>query len=362
MIRFEGDIKDDFRITVIGMGGASRKIVDTITGWEYQGIQTAFIDTKEIKELNGIIDSLPHSEITFVLTGMGGKTGTEVTPYVVGLLKKKSLWVWTLATIPFFFEGKAKIINSIRAVKQVQTLSDAVLVIPHDKVFNMVDRNIKMYKAFLPANDICIKCISCVYRLTMPSNKVGVDYSDIRRYFGHNNSTGFGFGAGNGENKVRQAVESAIGDILLGKELVSKAGGLIVSILGGDDLKLKEVQDGIDFLHTFALKTAEINFAVTVDNSFNNKVQISIIALGLNSDTNDISSRLSGVSVPNKQISRRKINTQPLSKGHRPGIKGKQTTIDFKSLFKGQFDKSKPTIYNGEDIDVPTFLRKKKQA
>lgn len=405
MINFADEIGGNSKILAIGIGGAALDVVNTIADWKLKGIDTAFIDTdtdtiksssspekfhlsqrlfKKLedltegsglasqsvaKELCSFVNPLQQYEATFTVTGLGGATGTVITPYLIQILKEKSQWVWSLLTLPFFFEGKPKIINSLKGFKRINALADAVLVIPHDKIFKMVDKNISMYEAFMPANRIYTKLIGSVYRLTAPSGWVSIGLSDIKDELANKKATAFGVGEAGGARMIHKAIESAAGDSLLGKELLSGTRSLMVSILGGEDLKLKDVENGIDFLRTFIPKEGNISFGVATEKSWNGKVQVGIIALGLDSSAQDVSSSwdLSLAARKEETVLKEsapiKTRFQPISRplGRlRTVSKPRQTTIDFKPSFKGRFDKSRPTMHEGEDLDIPTFLRRKK--
>lgn len=364
MIRFINDPNNDSQILVVGVGGGAKGTIDSVAGLKLRGIETAFIDTKIIKELDQFVNSLPKAQVTFTVTGLGGSTGTVITPYLIDLMKKKSFWIWSLLTLPFFFEGKQKIINSLKGLKSIQKLVNALLVIPHDKVFKMVDKNVEMYKAFLSANEVCVKLISSMYRLTMSSNRIKIDISDIKKRLADRKSTAFGTGIASGNNRVPKAMEDAVRDSLLGNEVLSKTRNLVVSITGGEDLKLKEIETGVEFLKTLVPQEMNVNFGVAIEKSWKEKVEINIIALGLDDAVHDISNGL-GITLVNRDDvqGKEKINRQITSRITRTTklvSKPKQTIIDFKPSFKGRFDKSQPTLHHGEDLDVPTFLRRKK--
>lgn len=391
MIKFSGHTGEKQQILAIGIGGAGSSVIDKINNCNIEGIDTFFIDTdsdnvnistakekfyilnklfKELgtelsgqelkKGLRPFINLLPNTQIVFIISGLGGSTGSIVTPHLIQLLREKSYWVWCLVTIPFFFEGKQKILNSLKMLKLVQQSANAILVIPHDKIFKMVDKNLSMKEAFTPANNLCAELVLSVNRLCGIGNWANIGISDIKGRIINKRSTSFGFGEGTGERRIQMAMEQAISCPLMGKEVINSLEGLIVSISGSETLALDEVNAGIEYLRKIISKDTDIISGVSIEPDLKDKVKVGLIAIGIDLDSNirdwDLSS-VTTVSAKDTGYAKRvPILNRPLQQFQRP----KQTMIDFKKLSKGRFEKSEATIYGGEDLDIPTFLRRKK--
>lgn len=403
MISFSENDKQPKKILVLGIGGTGHSIIEKINTYNLTGIGTYFIDVdtdavssssaiekfcipdKLVKEfhvesntalvnqeltkvLKPVIDTLPKAEIVFVISGLGGVIGTAITPVVLQMLKEKLFWVWSLNTIPFFFEGKSKIVNSLRQLKPIQQYANAVLVIPHDKIFKMVDKEISMREAFSPAGNLCVDLITDIYKLTSNSGinkRINIKFSDIKDKLSNKRSTAFGAGEGVGESRITTAIEKAFNSSLLGKDTLLSAERIIVNVSGNENLKLDEVNRGMEFLHTLISKEKNVVFGVTIDNKLQDSIKIDIIAIGIDTGSADSwGLSLSGDSgARDNTIAQGAELVGRFSRLNRPGQltqKPKQTTMDFKKMVKGCFEKSEATIFGGEDLDVPTFLRKKK--
>lgn len=351
MIKFSEDSDNTPQILAIGIGGAGACVIDKINGCNVNGIDTFLIDT-DIKELKPFVDSLPKAEIVFTITGLGGNTGTIITPHLVHLLRERSYWVWSLCSIPFFFEGKQKILNSLKTLKAIQQSANTVLVIPHDKIFKMIDKNLSMKEAFTPANNLCAGLVLDIGRLTCLNGKgkwISIKFSDIKGRIIGKKTTLFGVGEG---KEVQIAIEQAISGPLLNKEVLNSADGLILSVSGNKAITLDEVNKGVEFIRTLITKDIDIIFGVAIDPALRDRVKVGIITTGLDIGSNIDNWDLSSASVPKKSL----ILTRPLGQSQKP----MQTMIDFKRLQKGCFEKSEATVFGGVDLDVPTFMRKKR--
>lgn len=405
MIKFTEDTAEAKKIVVIGIGGTGCSVVEKINTYNLNGIKTFYIDldteavnnstitdkifvpnklarefnTENIstsanqelaKALKPFIDSLPKAEIVFTVCGLGGIMGTVIAPIVLQMLKEKSFWVWSVNTIPFFFEGKTKILNSLRQLKPIQQYSSAIFAIPHDKVFKMVDKELSMKEAFTPAGSICVDLIIDVYKLTSGNGvnkRINIKFSDIKDKLSNKRSTSFGIGEGVGQDRMITAFGKAINSSLLGREILSSAERVIVNISGSEGLKLDEVNKGMEFLYTQIPKEKNIIFGVTIDNKLQDSVKADIIVIGidtgsadnwglsLSNDTNIKESAIPQGAELAGRFSKLGRQSQPQTTQ-----KHKQTMIDFKKMAKGCFEKSEATLFGGEDLDVPTFLRRKK--
>lgn len=373
MIRFSESVENKSQILAIGIGGAGGSVIDRINGVDTFLIDTdqdainnsiskdkicitSRLDSEElVGQLKAIVSSLPKAEIVFTISGLGGNTGTTITPILLQLLKERSYWTWSLVTLPFFFEGKPKILNSLKGLKSIQGYADSFFVVPHDKVFKMVDKNISMKEVFTPAGNLCAELVMDVMRLTS-SSWVNIKFSEIKSRMAKKKSTSFGIGEGNGDSRLRLAIEQAFGGPLLGKDVLGHAESVIVSIAGSEDLTLDEVRGGIEYLRAIIAKDIDIVFGVSMDSRLNGSVKVGIIVTGIEAGSNiddwGIITSVKDVS----SVKRAPYLTRPLQ----PQQKAQQVVIDFKKLYKGRFEKSEATIYGGEDLDVPTFLRRKR--
>lgn len=404
MITFSENSAGQAKILVFGVGRTGHSVIEKINEKNPDRIKTFFLDSDtelinsstasqkicipnrlikdtvpettplaENQELAGmlkpLIDGLEKNEMVFTICGLGGGMGNAAAPVLMQMLKEKSHWLWSLNTIPFFFEGKAKLLNALMQMKVIQHYSNAVFAIPHDKIFKMVDKGLSMREAFTPAGNLCVDLILDVCGLTSNSGinkRIEIKFLDFKDKLYNKKSTSFGAGEAAGEQRITQAIEKAVNSPLLGKEILLSAERIILNISGNEGLKLDEINEGMNFLYTLIPKEKNIIFGVTIDNKLREAIKVDAIAIGIDTgsrnnwgigfsgetDTKDITNIQSGEPVP-----RTSRLGRPLQFSQKP----KQTMMDFRKSSKGCFDKSEATIFGGEDLDIPTFMRRKKQ-
>jgi len=401
MISFADQNPGYVPIVVIGIGGAGSSVLDKINSYQMKGIKTYLIDidkdntpcsagverftipAKVLSDLGfeatagaatealansfkAFINSLPKTEIVFTVSGLGGGVGTTLISPLIRLLREKPLWVWTLVSLPFSFEGKPRIVNAIKKLKLLQQSANAVLAIPHDKIFKMVDKNLSMREAFAPADNLCAELVVAVRKLTareINRGKVNVRVSDIKEKTVIKRFTAFGTGEGMGPGRMNAAIEKAFSSTLLGKDVVSSADGIIINISGREGLTLDEVQQGMQHFQTLLAKEKNIVFGISVDNSLQEAVKVDILAIGLEANATIDNWDLAGIpdSGAKTQTNETPANrVQRINSSAGVNSKAKQTMLDFGKTSKGVFEKTGSTIHAGEDLDIPTFMRRKK--
>jgi len=344
---------------------------DLLVGGQMPNAESNSRGQRLVEETNRFVGSLPKADMVFVVSGLGGLTGTTLGAYVLRELKRKQQWVWALLTIPFFFEGKQKIVNSLRTAKQLQNFSDALMVIPHDKIFTMSDKNISMREAFIPANKLCTGLISAVHTLTDSRSWVSINSADIKAAIIEQKISAFGAGQGQGAEKVIQAAQQALASPLLGREVINNCRRLLVIIQGGEDLAVNEIDACIAFLSQHVSRQVNINFGSASRKGQEGKAKVGLIALGLDNVFQGDLSRSWDLSVPVQEEKKNQpkpvIKQQPevqlkskLTSKLRSRGKPRQTMLDFNTAAKGRFERSSPTFHHGEDLDIPAFLRRKK--
>lgn len=402
MITFSDSQKKPRKIIAIGIGGAGYNIINYIVANSLPGVDTCFIDSNkdtikrslaenkhcipkkliqeaEAKAVNsreaGVLtdnlkvfaNTLPGAEIVFTISGLGGGVGAIVMPLIIPILKQRPMWIWSVATLPFFFEGKLKIVNSLKRLKSIQEAANAVMVVPHDKIFKMVDKNLSVKEVFTPANNLCAELVLAVTRLTCveePDRQIKIRFDDIKRKLIDKRITSFGIGSDSGPARVRKAIEQAVSGPLVDKKILHSAEGIIIDICGGNNLSLDEIKKGMEFLQAEVSPKANISFGITIDKKLKDRAQVSLIALGIDSDSAANNWDLIPLRADEDSPSGRGGFTRRRPGGGFPGSgryrKAEQTMINFKQLSKGRFEKTKTTLSGGIDLDIPTFLRKKR--
>jgi cell division protein FtsZ len=312
--------------------------------------------------------------MSFVVTCLGGGTGTGGLPALLDSAKAEGSLTVCVVTLPFSFEGDRKKALADECVREVQDLCDALIVVPNNRLAGFVDKE-GAAETFNDVNDVLSRGISSLVGLVKRPGFINVGFADLKRIVeGSDSLCTFGFGEGRGVNKARQAVAGLLeGPLLERGGVVSSAASLLVSIAGGPDLTLKEIGDIMDAIAVKSRKDASTTMGTVIDDSYEGRVVLTVIASeewGERGLPDLIAMPSSQTNVPRVQVEGSELSgTLPIlgvdgadeKKDAKPRKKKAvilQDKLKLDAGGKGRFKNVEPTIMNGEDLDVPTFLRR----
>ena len=290
------------------------------------GAQSAEESKQEITEV------LRGADMVFVTAGMGGGTGTGAAPTVAGLAKEMGILTIGVVTKPFTFEGKKRLAQAERGIESLKGKVDTLIVIPNDKLLQVIDRKTSMAEAFMMADDILRQGVQGISDLITVTGAINLDFADVKTIMQNTGMAHMGIGFASGENKAEDAAKQAIQSPLL-ETTIEGARGVIINVTGGIDLGLQEVNTAAELIQRSVDPEANIIFGTVVDESMNDEIQITVIATGFE-DQNEVS----GIgkradNIISKTWGDKKINSIPASQ----------------DLSNSQ-----------NDLEIPSFLRKNK--
>lgn len=290
------------------------------------GAQSAEESKQELTEV------LRGADMVFVTAGMGGGTGTGAAPTVAGLAKEMGILTIGVVTKPFTFEGKKRLAQAERGIESLKGKVDTLIVIPNDKLLQVIDRKTSMAEAFMMADDILRQGVQGISDLITVTGAINLDFADVKTIMQNTGMAHMGIGFASGENKAEDAAKQAIQSPLL-ETTIEGARGVIINVTGGIDLGLQEVNTAAELIQRSVDPEANIIFGTVVDESMNDEIQITVIATGFE-DQNEINS-----------VGKRADNI--ISK---PWGEKKLSSIP-----------SSQDLNNSQnDLDIPSFLRKNK--
>ena len=306
------------QLKVVGVGGAGDNAVDRmiaagLTGVEYIAINTdrqALQRSKASKKLqigdkitkglgaganpeigkkaaeesrDDIMDQLRGADMVFVTAGMGGGTGTGAAPVVAEVAKDMGILTVGVVTYPFLFEGRARSANADRGIAELKDEVDSLIVIPNEKLLQVVGKGTSMTEAFRQADEVLRQGVSGISELITRSNTINLDFADVRTIMKDKGIAHMGIGIGTGENRAIDAAKHAISSPLL-ETTISGATGVLLSIMGDASLSLNEINEAAYLVHEAVSPDANIIFGAGIDESLDDEVRITIIATGFEKD------------------------------------------------------------------------------
>ncbi len=224
--------------------------------------------------------ALRGSDMVFVTAGEGGGTGTGAAPVVARVAREVGALTVGIVTTPFRFEGTRRRTAAERGVEELRAACDTVIVIPNDRLLEVLDRSTSMIDAFRIADDVLRQGVQGITDLITTPGLINLDFADVRTVMQDAGSALMGIGYATGPDRAREAAERALGSPLIDAEIVS-ARGILLSIAGGDDLSLVEVNDAAEVVRATATDETNIIFGANVDPRLTGQVWVTVVATGL---------------------------------------------------------------------------------
>jgi cell division protein FtsZ len=230
-----------------------------------------------------IKQALRGSDMVFVTAGEGGGTGTGAAPIVAQIARSIGALTVGIVTLPFKFEGTKRRTQATTGVDELRAACDTTIVIPNDRLLEVLDRSTSMLDAFKIADDVLRQGVQGICDLITLPGLINLDFADVRTIMENSGTAlmGIGFSSG-GENRAREAAERALRSPLIDSEL-GAARGILLSIAGGDDLSLLEVNEAAEVIRQTATDDTQIIFGATIDERLTGQVWVTVIATGLGS-------------------------------------------------------------------------------
>ena len=273
-----------------------------------------------------VAEALRGADMVFVTAGMGGGTGTGAAPIVAGTAKEMGILTIGVVTKPFTFEGKKRLAQAERGIESLKGKVDTLVVIPNDKLLQVIDRKTSIIEAFRMADDVLRQGVQGISDLIAVPGLINLDFADVKTIMLDRGMAHMGIGRASGENRAEDAAKQAIQSPLL-ETSIEGARGVIINITGGSDVGLHEANTAAELVQRSADPEANIIFGSVTDDSMGDEIQITVIATGFENEDEKVQK---ATDIVNKAWER-KMNPISSSESN-----------------------------NSNELDIPTFLRKNK--
>ncbi|MGI9589051.1 MAG: cell division protein FtsZ [Dietzia maris] len=226
-----------------------------------------------------IEEVLKGADMVFVTAGEGGGTGTGGAPVVAAIARKLGALTVGVVTRPFSFEGKRRGGQADTGIDQLREACDTLIVIPNDRLLQLGDAGVSMMEAFKTADEVLLNGVQGITDLITTPGVINVDFADVKGVMSGAGSALMGIGSSRGEGRAFKAAEAAINSPLL-ETTMEGAKGVLMSIAGGSDLGLFEINEAATLVQEEAHPEANIIFGTVVDDSLGDEVRVTVIAAG----------------------------------------------------------------------------------
>jgi cell division protein FtsZ len=238
-----------------------------------KGRQAAIDHTEEIEEI------LRGADMVFVTAGEGGGTGTGGAPIVAKIARDLGALTIGVVTRPFSFEGKIRTRQAEEGIAALREHVDTLIVIPNDRLLAISDRNITAMDAFKSADQVLLSGVQGITEIITQPGLINLDFADVKTVMTDAGSALMGIGSARGDNRAARAAELAISSPLL-EASIDGAMGVLLSVAGGSDLGLFEINEACELVQAAAHPDARIIFGTTIDDALGDEVRITVIAAG----------------------------------------------------------------------------------
>src|SRR6201986_4172595 len=226
-----------------------------------------------------IEEVLKGADMVFVTAGEGGGTGTGGAPVIASISRKLGGLTIGVVTRPFSFEGKKRATQADDGIDALRAECDTLIVIPNDRLLQISERNVSVMDAFRSADQVLLSGVQGITDLITTPGLINLDFADVKSVMSGAGSALMGIGSARGDNRARQAAEIAIASPLL-EASMEGAHGVLLSIAGGSDLGLFEINDAAQLVTDAAHPDANIIFGAVIDDALGEEVRVTVIAAG----------------------------------------------------------------------------------
>lgn len=287
-----------------------------------------------------ITQALEGADMVFITAGMGGGTGTGAAPVVARLAKQLGILTIAVVTKPFTWEGKKRQNQANSGIDKLKESVDAVIVVPNDKLLQVVDRQVSLQESFTIVDEVLLRGVQGISDIITVPGIINVDFADVKTVMQSSGSALMGIGRAQGEGRAVKAAQQAINSQLL-ESSINGASGVIVNITGGPDMGIHEISDAASIIHDAVLDDATVIIGTAVNENIQGEIQITVIATGFELKNNASSLKFGDSTTSNAESSQ----------------------LNAADFFSGAFNTQTKSILsdgnrNFTNIEIPDFLKR----
>ncbi len=226
-----------------------------------------------------LTEAIKGTDLLFITAGMGGGTGTGAAPVIAKIARDMKILTVAVVTEPFSFEGKKRLENTAKGLENLKKYVDTLIVIPNDKIRTVVAKNTPMVEALRVADEILKQGIKGISELIVNPALINLDFADVKTILKDKGIAHLGVGVAKGDNRIIEAVRVAVNSPLI-ETTIEGARGVILNVVGGNDLTIDEVTDAAELVKSVVDASANIIFGARIDPNVQDEVEITVIATG----------------------------------------------------------------------------------
>ena len=299
-----------------------------------------------LDHVDEIEEVLRGADMVFITAGEGGGTGTGGAPIVAKIARELGALTIGVVTRPFSFEGKIRAKQAEEGITELRSEVDTLIIIPNDRLLAISDRSITAVEAFKSADQVLLSGVQGITEIITQPGLINLDFADVKSIMTDAGSALMGIGSARGENRAQRAAELAISSPLL-EASIDGAMGVLLSVAGGSDLGLFEINEACELVQAAAHPEAKIIFGTTIDDALGDEVRITVIAAGFDGGAP-------------KKLAMPVLDAATLN-GHADPIPANDPLLVALDLPEGERDLRRRVTFEEllveDEIDVPDFMK-----
>lgn len=397
------------RIKAFGLGDAGLRVLQCMTGaglsdMEFVGINShsesfvpngvaetllmdlnALSSARESETAQKLRAMIGGAGVVMIVTGLGGATGSQISPILARAAKESGAVVLAFVLLPFECEGGRKQRVAEAALDELKGEADAVICLPNQKVLKLIDENTSMIDTFKLTNELLVEGVRGLWRLLSFRGPIEIDFEEFCALVRDRHAeSSFATAEATGATRSREVMDKLLASPMLDAgQLLSEADAVLISLTAGPDLTMTEVNRVMKEIHA-RCENAQVMMGAAIDESYREKLAVTVIAAKRSAEAPPLETPARGNGAAedlDKQLLVRRTETRRNTRfvppppavsqeameqmlARQTGAKRRKTAkmhqsqLPLELLSKGRFDKSEPTIHKGEDLDVPTYIRR----
>lgn len=286
-----------------------------------------------------LYEALKGSDMVFVTSGLGGGTGTGAAPIVSQIAKEVGALTIGVVTRPFTFEGAKRSQNAEQGIARLKEHADTLIVIPNDRLLQIVDKKATLQESFKAADDVLRQGIQGISELITVPGLINLDFADVRAIMSEGGAALMAVGSATGEDRATKAAEMAISSQLL-DITIDGARGILFNVTGGPSLTLFEVNQAAAIIKETAHPDVNLIFGAVIDPNMGDQIRITVIATGFDR---------AGMRTSHERVSSRLEESRPAQRQFSESTRFEEA-IEAPAEFQ-------PRVLNTSELDIPAFLR-----
>ena len=298
-----------------------------------------------LEDREQIADILSGADMVFITAGMGGGTGTGAAPIVAEVAREMGMLTVAVVTRPFPFEGKKRSSIAEQGIELLSASVDSLITIPNEKLLEVLGKEASLLEAFKAANDVLLGAVKGIADLIMHPGMINVDFADVKTVMSEMGMAMMGTGFASGEDRAREAAESAIRSPLLEDVNLQGARGILVNITAGENLSLGEFSEVGDTVEEFASDDATVVVGTVIDPTLGDEMRVTVVATGLGG--NQV--------LPKKVVDNTEHEETDYKQLDRPAVMRNRPAADRGAAMKQAAGAETADM---DYLDIPAFLRR----